>query len=104
MRGHFTYSILLFQFYNEILIFRPISNLLKMKPINDVAYSFQHGASVRKQWKDLVLSGNIYFSIYFCSLLTSFLLQVLTNLFHIPESKNASGKTAMRFMLTQLML
>ena len=34
-----------------------MEKFLDMKPMNDVAYSFNHGASVRKQWKDLVLSG-----------------------------------------------
>jgi len=36
----------------------PISGLLSLSPITDLAYSFQHGADVRKQWKDLVLAGS----------------------------------------------
>ena len=43
-----------------------------LKEIRDIAYSFRHGASVRKQWKDLVLAGrselkyelDIYFKFY----------------------------------------
>jgi len=36
----------------------PISGLLSLSPVTDLAYSFQHGADVRKQWKDLVLAGS----------------------------------------------
>merc|ERR1719300_451436 len=36
---------------------RPIGGFLSLSPFTDVAYSIKHGAEVRKQWKDLVLSG-----------------------------------------------
>eukprot|EP00092_Neocalanus_flemingeri_P040568 GFUD01044174.1.p1 GENE.GFUD01044174.1~~GFUD01044174.1.p1 ORF type:complete len:830 (+),score=281.23 GFUD01044174.1:100-2490(+) len=36
----------------------PITGFLSMSPITDLAYSFHHGADVRKQWKDLVLAGS----------------------------------------------
>ena len=34
-----------------------------MKKISDIAYSFTYGASVRKQWKDLVLAG-LFFKLF----------------------------------------
>ena len=36
---------------------RPLSRLLELRPVADVAYSRQHGAEIRKQWKDMVLAG-----------------------------------------------
>ena len=35
----------------------PIAGFLSLSPIPDLAYSMQHGADVKKQWKDLVLAG-----------------------------------------------
>jgi len=40
------------------LVIKPIGKFLTMKPVGDLAYSFQHGAQVRKQWKELVLAGS----------------------------------------------
>ena len=37
----------------------PITGFLSLSPLTDLAYSLQHGADVRKQWKDLVLAGSI---------------------------------------------
>lgn len=36
---------------------RPLAGLLGLRPLGDVAYSLQHGAEVRRQWKDMVLAG-----------------------------------------------
>ena len=38
--------------------------MLKMRPLTDVAYSFNHGALVRKQWKDMVLAGSFILTFY----------------------------------------
>ena len=47
-------------FCNFILIishFSPMGSFASLKKVNDIAYSSTYGASVRKQWKDLVLAG-----------------------------------------------
>ena len=44
----------------------PITGFLSMSPMPDLAYSMQHGADVRKQWKDLVLAGEELYSHYLC--------------------------------------
>ena len=35
-----------------------MGSFASLKKVNDIAYSSTYGASVRKQWKDLVLAGN----------------------------------------------
>ena len=36
----------------------PMGSFASLKKVNDIAYSSAYGASVRKQWKDLVLAGD----------------------------------------------
>ena len=35
-----------------------MGSFASLKKLNDIAYSSTYGASVRKQWKDLVLAGS----------------------------------------------
>ena len=66
--GNTSFQLSKFIYFN----FSPMEKFLDMKPMIDVAYSFNHGASVRKQWKDLVLSGRsllpsiVPYFIFFC--------------------------------------
>ena len=75
---------------------KPIAGFLSLSPIPDLAYSMQHGADVKKQWKDLVLAGEeLYKSL---SLLTKSSVQVPTYPVSLLGLRGASGQTAMRYL------
>ena len=83
--------------YTEFV--RPISGFLTLAPISDLAYSFLHGADIRKQWKDLVLAGNISGFLYKPS--ANNILKDHIFLLNLLVRRNANGQDVQKFLKMQ---